>query len=113
MQKDDPPNSLIAFAPRAKDFEKRIRTLAAVTKNVRWSQHALDRMAERDITIRVALNVLREGMVVGNVEPGKGVGEWKAKIVHNVKGRRDVGVIAVLVKSNRINVSTVEWEDLK
>lgn len=40
-------------------------------------------------------------------------GEWKAKIVRNVKGRRDVGAVVLLVRNDYLIVKTVEWEDLK
>jgi len=70
-------------------------------------------MAERDISIRVALAVIREGIVSGPVEAGASQGEWKAKIVRNVKGRRDVGVVVLLIKNDRLLVKTVEWEDVR
>lgn len=70
-------------------------------------------MEERDIPIRIALNVLRGGSVFGPIEPGQMQGEWRAKLVMAVKGRRDVGVVVLLVKENRIFVKTVEWEDIR
>jgi hypothetical protein len=111
---DEPPNArVLAFAPRPDEFEKRVRSLAQDTRNVKWSFHARGRMRERDISIRVALTVIREGVVMGNIEPGKHPGEWKAKFVRNLKGRRDVGVVALLVRENYVLVKTVEWEDIR
>ena len=70
-------------------------------------------MRERDISIRVALTVIREGTVMGDIEPGCHPGEWKAKVVRNMKGRRDVGVVVLLVRNDRLIVKTVEWEDMR
>lgn len=105
--------AVMAFAPRPRDLEKRIRQLAADTRNIRWSQHARDRMEERDISIRVALTVIRSGIVTGEITPGKRPGEWKTKVVRNVRGRRDVGVVVIVVRDNHIRISTVEWEDIR
>lgn len=70
-------------------------------------------MEERGIPIRIALTVIREGVVMGEIELGKNPGEWKLKVVRNVKGRRDVGVVLLLVRNTRIDVKTVEWEDVR
>ncbi|MBZ9739796.1 hypothetical protein LB563_11885 [Mesorhizobium sp. CO1-1-4] len=70
-------------------------------------------MHERDISIRVALTVIREGLVSGAIEAGNSQGEWKGKIVRNVKGRRDVGVVVLLIRNNKLFVKTVEWEDMR
>ena len=88
-----------------------IQELAVDTANIAWSRHARERMAERDITDRVALDVLRKGYVKGDVDPGDSAGEWKVKVCREVKGRRQVGVVVVFVRAKRIFVKTVEWED--
>jgi hypothetical protein len=111
---DDPANKkIIALAPRPDVFVTRLRELASDTGNIKWSQHARERMETRDIPMRVALVVIREGMIDGAIEPGSNPGEWKGKVVRNVKGRRDVGVVVLVVRNNFILVKTVEWEDLK
>jgi hypothetical protein len=69
-------------------------------------------MLERGITDRVALDVLRTGYLKGEIEPGKNPGEWKAKICKQVKGRREVGVVTIVLRARRLFVKTVEWEDL-
>ncbi|RIY03485.1 DUF4258 domain-containing protein [Aureimonas flava] len=113
MTDDPPPQRVSVCVPKPHVVAQRVRQLAANSENVRWSQHALDRMAERDITIRQALYVLREGDVVGPIELGKYPGELKAKFIRNMRGRRDVGVVVLLVKNGRLNVKTVEWEDIR
>jgi len=47
-----------------------------------------------------------------DIEPGKNPGEWKCKMVANIKGNRDVGVATLVVNGQRLFVKTVEWEDL-
>ena len=113
MIDEAPRNPVARIAIRPTHFIERIRFLAADTSTIWWSQHARKRMAERGISNRVALTVIREGMVSGPIEAGQSQGEWKAKIIRNVKGRRDVGVVVLLIRNNRILVKTVEWEDVR
>jgi hypothetical protein len=89
-----------------------IRALAQDTANIQWRLHALERMAERGITDKMALDVLRGGYVKGAVEPGKRVDEWKVKLVLKMRGSREVGAVACVVGSAELRVITVEWEDL-
>lgn len=100
------------FRPRPHQLIARIRAAARDSNNVGWSEHALDRMEEREITTLDALRVLRTGDIVGEIEAGRGSGEWKCKVVALKKGSRDIGVATVVLQSGRLFVKTVEWEDL-
>lgn len=102
----------IAFKLRPETLRDLVRRLAEDSENVKWSVHALERMAERGITDKVALEVLRRGDVKGGIEPGQNPGEWKVKMVRMVKGRREAGVVVLTVHNARLLVKTVEWEDL-
>jgi hypothetical protein len=101
------------FRPRPETLRDHIRRLAADTKNIVWSLHALERMTERDITDFVALDVLRTGWPKGNIVAGEHPGEWKVKMVKEVKGRREVGVVVITIRNERLFVKTAEWEDLR
>lgn len=90
-----------------------VHRLALDTTNIRWSIHALQRMDERGITDLVAVDVLRRGDLKGEIEPGQSSGEWKAKMVHAVKGRREVGVVVLTIRNAKLFVKTVEWEDVR
>jgi hypothetical protein len=79
--------------------------------NVSFGLHAMDRMVERDITTLDALRVLRHGEIVGEIEPGRTTGEWKCKMVARRRGSRDMGVVSVVLRTGRLFVKTVEWED--
>jgi hypothetical protein len=98
--------------PRPETIRDLVHRLATDTANISWSRHAFERMTERGITDLVALSVLRKGSLKGAIEGGQNPGEWKVKLVHQVKGRREVGVVVVTVRNARLFVKTVEWEDL-
>jgi len=89
-----------------------VHRLALDTANIGWSTHAIDRMPERGITDKMVVDVLRRGAPKGAIEGGKNPGEWKVKMVWQMKGRREVGVVVVTVRNARLFVKTVEWEDL-
>ena len=78
--------------------EQRIRHLAADSGNVKWSKHALQRMAEREIFDVDALRVMRRGMITSNPEQTPG-GEWKCKVTLNLRGTREAGVVVIILKS--------------
>jgi hypothetical protein len=85
--------------------------MSRLPKNVMWSAHARRRFGERDINNRMALTVIRKGEISGDIVAGKKAGEWKAKLTFPIPGRREVGVVIILIKETRILVKTVEWED--
>jgi len=101
----------VAFRLRSETIRDLVHRLAANTGNIAWSKHALDRMSERGITDKMAVEVLRKGAVNGPVEGGKNVGEWKVKMVWPIRGRREVGVVVLTVHNARLLVKTAEWED--
>jgi hypothetical protein len=103
----------VEFRPRPEKIRDLIHQLAADTRKIFWTPHAHERMAERDITDRTAVDVLRTGSPRGLIEPGKHSGEWKVKMVKEVKGRREAGVVVLTIRNERLLVKTVEWEDVK
>ena len=102
----------VPVVPRLSQLGEMVRRLAANSDNIKWSDHAFARMDERGITDVVALDVLRFGEPIGPVEAGANSDEWKIKMTRAVKGRREVGVVVITVKSTHLLVKTVEWEDL-
>jgi len=70
-------------------------------------------MEERGITTLDALRVLRSGDIKGSIEAGNSKGEWRCKIVKQMKGAREIGVVTIVISTGRLFVKTVEWEDLK
>lgn len=109
---------VVELKPRPGDLEKVVHALAMDSKNVRWQAagyqtHTVKRSTTRDITDQMMFEVLRTGMVKGDVEAGKYPGEWKIKLVKQMKGRREVGVVTIVVNRQKLFVKTVEWEDLR
>ena len=70
-------------------------------------------MVERGITDLDTYRVFKAGEISGEIEPGRNPGEWKCKVVAPIKGRREVGVVTVVIRNRRLKVKTVEWEDLR
>ena len=100
MAKNELPRpQVLRIAPRPEVVRDLVRQLAQNTSNIQWRQHALDRMVERDITDEMALEVLRRGDPKGEITPGQQPDELNVKMVRHIKGRREVGVVVVVIKS--------------
>jgi hypothetical protein len=100
------------FRPNPASLADTIHKLAENTAVVFFSDHAVERMEEREITRLDALRVLRTGRILGDIEPGKKPAEWKCKVVARLKGSREIGVVTLCISERRLLVKTVEWEDL-
>jgi hypothetical protein len=103
---------VVQFRPLPTQLLAMVQAAAADSANVKFSNHALDRMEERGIATMDALRVLRGGSIKGAIEAGKAKGEWKCKVVKPMKGAREIGVITIVMAAGRLFVKTVEWEDL-
>jgi hypothetical protein len=91
-----------------RELQERIRLIAKVTVQVAFSDHALDRMDERDIS-----DVLRSGLIEGApwIEPKSG--DDACKVVLRLKRSRAIGVVTIVLKVDKLVVKTVEWEDVR
>ncbi len=98
--------------PRPEVLRETIRFLAEDSRNVAITDHAEDRMYERDITITMMMRVLRSGMIKGEVEQGKKSGDWVVKVAGQMLGNRDVGVVTAVMQDQKLVIITVEWEDM-
>lgn len=112
MRKHRSAPQVTHFRPRPQQLLATIRSLARTTEKINWSLHALERMDERSISTEDALRVLRIGDLCGDITAGKSVGEWKCKIVERRRGARDIGVVTLVIREQRLLVLTAEWEDL-
>lgn len=93
--------------------QQRIRQLAQVSESVILGTHARERLVEREIDDTDVHRALKGGgSISGNPEPAE-PGEWKCKIVMAMKGGRSIGVVVIILRTNKLFVKTVEWEDLK
>lgn len=76
--------------------------------------HAAERMVLRDIDMVDVMRVLRTGEIVGPVEPGINSDEWKCKVTASPRypdDNREVGVVTIVVRTSRLLIKTVEWEN--
>jgi Domain of unknown function (DUF4258) len=104
---------VLHFRPLPSQMLDLVQKIAKDSGCVYFGPHSQDRMEERGISTLDALRVLRTGDIKGSVEPGKNTGEWKCKIVKQMKGTREIGVVTLVVNAGRLFIITVEWEDLK
>ena len=76
----------------------------AKKSDVRWTQHAMERMRERDITLTQALVALRSGVAKADPEVNE-QGEWQVTLGKRCAGQR-VRVVATL-SGTEVSVLTV------
>jgi len=83
------------------------------TANVIFTDHAWDRVSERDITREDVFKVLRTGHC--NEEPFQNEKKnWQVTIVKRMSGRREVGVVTIILDNDeKLVIRTVEWMDLR
>ncbi|MDD9984392.1 MAG: DUF4258 domain-containing protein [Gammaproteobacteria bacterium] len=92
--------------PSHEDAQGRVRELARNTANIFWSEHAQQRMNERDIIMREALGTIRRGRVDGKIVPD-GENRWKMTLRRRFAGRTVKVVIAVSDHDDNLDVITV------
>lgn len=107
-----PDSRVTNFRPKLGELTATIRRIAEADRRVYLSKHARQRMDLRTITRVDVIRVLVRGHIEGEIVLGESPGEWKCKVVANVKGSRDIGVVTLVIGGDRILVKTVEWEDL-
>lgn len=95
---------------RADQAQRIVRERATKTEHVFFSEHAFDRIAEREIIQEDAYWILQTGSVEG--DPAFEDGEWKVVMVRRLPGKREAGVVTLFVRdSDELFVKTVEWMD--
>ena len=105
---------VINFRPRrlrCDEAEKIVQELAERSENVILTDHAKERMGERDILVRDMHRILKTGYVTEDPEQ-KETGEWTCKITKQLRGNREAGVVTLIQSRGKLLVLTVEWEDL-
>ena len=98
---------ILPFPPRrtAKEILSWIRDLAKASSNIHWSTHAGARMIERDISIRQALETVRQGRIDAgpNLEDS---GRWKVTLRRHCAGQL-VRVVLVVSDDRLLTIITV------
>lgn len=106
-----PASPVPCFSPA--QFLRSVRFIATDhTGAVFFARHALDRMAERDVTNRDVLTVLRRGELRdGRVTATGKPNEVKGVVCAPLDGGRKVGVVTILINNGKVFVKTVMWLD--
>lgn len=81
---------------------ERVRQLAQNTFSIYWTNHAHERMSQRDIVDAQALRVLREGTLEGELELDGG--DWKMTLSKQCSGRL-VHVVVALGQSQLVVIT--------
>ena len=90
--------------------EKRIHQLASTSANIVFGFDALAGMRERGITDVQVLEILLAGFVSENPVLTEH-NDWQCKITKELRGRREAGILIVILQNSRLFLKTVEWED--
>lgn len=94
-----------SVVPRRDELLRKIRGLAADTVNLRFDHpHFQNRLAQRGVTMRQVLDVLRRGNPVSGPTQDK-YGDWRLKLKKRSAGRRVQVVVAI--KEDHLDVITV------
>jgi hypothetical protein len=76
-------------------WQRHIRTAAATSDNVIFTQHALLRMRQRQVSRIAAFEVLRKGVIRREPEPNLRRGTFECRVEYYVAGRNLALVAAV------------------
>ena len=94
---------------------KQVRHIAARDDaSVLFSHHAEARLLQRGYNDRDVIRGFRIGDIEGPVLPGNKSGEWQCEVVFpgtEERGSRNIGVVTIVQRGNRLFVKTVMWKD--
>ncbi len=108
------PRRVHVHPSAARGLLEQIRGYAADSENVAFSNHALERMEERDITDVEVIRVLQQGSIAGSPWVEERKGDMACKVVQRQPCGRSIGVVTIIITpQGRLLVKTVEWEDVK
>jgi hypothetical protein len=98
--------------PHPGDLIKLMRKLADQGK-ISFTSHALDeRMDERGFDFEDVLKIIAQGEIDGPIEIGRKEGEWRCRVIGTLPWTsREAGVIAVVVREERLIIVTTKWID--
>jgi len=104
--------NVVPFKMSAQQAESLVRRLSAESRRVILSDHAKERMEERDIDGIDLRRILKEGYVSESPFINE-KGHWQCKVVKRLPGRREAGAVTAIEFEEELVIITVEWEDLR
>ena len=90
----------------------KVRDAVQASSNVEFTEHAQERLAERDFTVQDVIKVLQRGDI-DELPTRTALKEWQCKVTLKLRGIRTAGVVVIILINDRLLVKTVEWENLK
>jgi hypothetical protein len=95
---------------KATDF---IRAKVGPSLGVRWTRHARDQMAARDLLMGDVLHVLKYGFVYDEGERATQVGlfRYRMESITPNSGGRTVRVVVIPSMHSEVTIVTVMWKD--
>lgn len=100
---------------RADEAEWLIRQRAKEdsTENVIFTDHAWDRIEERDITREDVFRILRSGRCVEAPQRNE-KGHWQVIVSKRLQGSREAGAVTIILEdSEKLIIRTVQWMDVR
>ena len=96
---------------RADEGEAIIRSRAAVTGQVIFTEHTWDRVDWREIPREDVFDILRTGYCDTPMKNEKG--DWQVVVTKRMAGHREAGAVTILFEDDeKLIVRTVMWMDL-
>lgn len=92
-------------------YSKSLRNLSTNTSNIVLTNHAEDRMWERQINFDLVLKALRTGQVEYDGIDERGDPTLRASVA--VRSRSMSVICALVIRQGRILVITAMWDDVK
>lgn len=95
------------------DATDRIRQYANSDPELQWTDHVMERMEERDLTIGDALHVLKRGFVYEEAETAsRGFFRYKMECTTpNSNGRTVAIVVIPSMQKSALKIVTIMWAD--
>ncbi len=91
------------------DATNKIREIAMDSGNVAITDHTIERMQERDFSMRDLLELLRNGYVDDEPEYNAETQEYKYKIAR-VVDTRTAAAITIIINNEKLLVITIMWK---
>jgi hypothetical protein len=97
---------------RADEAARTIRLWAANSAKVIFSDHAWDRVDEREITREDAFQILMHGHCEDGPKKNE-KGHWQVTMTRRMANRREAGAVTVILRDQEaLLIRTVEWMDM-
>lgn len=90
-----------------------LRSKADEHLSLLWTNHAKERLQERELTMSDVIHVMKHGFVHEEAEPTTRAGFFKYRMVAATpnSGGRQVRIVVIPTPANQVKLVTVMWAD--